>query len=63
MSESCENCVFFRFSKCHRYPPTLFGTKDLWGKEFSVWYFPDVETTSWCGEYRSIEHPTVEVAK
>lgn len=55
MSESCENCRFWRqlgvSGWCRRYPPFLRNpTPEFVEPEETDW-FPYTESDDWCGEY------------
>jgi hypothetical protein len=45
----CENCVYYDFSLCKRYPPVpLFLPQ---GKDIVGAFQPTVATDDWCGEF------------
>lgn len=48
----CKNCAFYEEKKCRRYPPKAGSegySDDYVGVSF---YFPSVEESDWCGEFR-----------
>lgn len=60
---TCENCRFYRpvkdiedkpgIGECRRFPPTVAMTSDFEGMGDWQQAFPMVESSDWCGEYRT----------
>lgn len=48
---TCENCRYYFFGFCRRYPPTVFVDPESQEDEtLSQW--PAVEAEDWCGEHQ-----------
>ena len=47
----CENCRFFYYRECKRYPPQ--AVRDEEG-DINYWFFPEVDTNNCCGEWRPV---------
>ncbi len=52
--ECCENCRYYHYGLCHRYPPVIILCND------DLKYLrPLVDKTDYCGEYGQVTYPMV----
>ena len=58
-SATCDNCRFFFFGFCRRYPPTVFYNPlpEEEGTEETLSEWPTVEADDWCGEHQVRREP------
>lgn len=59
LGKTCDNCCFYRYGDCRRYPPVK-KYLDYAGEKWA-WGWPQVNKENWCGEHRkSVEEWTAK---